>query len=322
MFLASQGAAAVETLVKLRNGVLMPAVAVSLGAANETSENIEIAWKSGVTHFVTASNYGNQAQVGVGLKELKVARDSFFLTTMTSPCICNQPSPRCERQVSDPEECYALTKQDFQQSLEELDFEFVDLLLLHGPNGPYENPGKCEAQYCAANRAQWRAYGELLAAGKARAIGVSNFCPSCLDCILAQPGVEAPVVNEVQYHIGMGPDPSGLLTYHQAHGIVLQSYYPLGHGAVLKDQRLESISAAHNKSTAQVAMRWILQNAKQSGGAIFTSSINPSHLRQDLDLFDWELTAGEMASLDAITCEAHPEYCSYMDGRLGWGCGY
>lgn len=308
--------------VKLRNGVMMPRVATSCGSADKTMETIALAWKAGMKHFLTANDYNNQQEVGEGLRALNVTRKSYFVTTMTSPCQCKQDHPHCDRNVSDATACYDLTKQELESDLKQLGMDHVDLVLLHGPNEPFNYAGACDANACVANRAQWKAYSEFMRAGKARAIGVSNFCPSCFECMLGQNMAEIPAVNQVQYHLAMGPNPSGLISYQAKHGIALQAYYPLAHAKVISDSDCVSIGGVHKRTGAQVAMRWVLQNSKaHPGTAIVTSSSSLQHLQEDLDLFNWELTQAEMARLDAKTCRDYPQYCSYVSGRPAWGCG-
>ena len=111
-----------------------------------------------------------------------------------------------------------------------LNTSYVDLLLLHGPSAPsFGYEGACSAAASALNAAQWRAYADFMAAGKARAIGVSNYCASCLEGL----GAPVPAVNQIQVHVGVGADPEGLLSYCKQKGIVVQAYSPLAHGAVV-----------------------------------------------------------------------------------------
>lgn len=188
--------------VTLNNGVEMPRLAISLPkTAGDATANIKVAFANGVAHFVTANDYLNQRAVGVGLKALGTPRSSYFVTTMTSPCQCNQTIPHCSRNISDLAECEAVTAREVLSDLRQLNLTYVDLLLLHGPNLAADHVGACDRVACAANRAQWRAYTELNRLGKARAIGIGNVCPSCFDCLLESPanGVLVPAVTQIQY---------------------------------------------------------------------------------------------------------------------------
>ena len=139
-----------------------------------------------------------------------------------------------------------------------------------------------------------RAYNEKLT----RAIGVSNFCVSCFQCIDKVLTVR-PALNQVQYHVGEGADPEGLRTYCKDNGIVLQAYSPLGNNAteLIHGKELSAIAAAHNKSTVQIALKWIWQN----GVPLATKSTKPEHLSEDIDIFSWKLSTQEMATLNAAT---------------------
>lgn len=143
----------------------------------------------------------------------------------------------------------------------------------------------------------------MLAANKTRALGVSNFCKSCFLCLdeTAKTGEVSvvPAVNQIQYHIGMGPDPQGLLSYGRRRGIVTQAYSPLGDNTteLISGELVSSIGRKHNKSGVQVALKWISKH----GAAVTTKSSSPQHLKEDLDLFSWDLSQEEMARADAST---------------------
>ena len=155
---------------------------------------------------------------------------------------------------------------------------------------------------------------------KARTIGVSNFCPKCLECISADPTLKVvPAVNQFEHHIGMGPDAEGIKAYCKSKGIVAQAYSPLGptFNQTAKDILIEgplttSIGKAHNKSGAQVALKWVVQG----GMALVTRALNPEYLVEDLDLFDWTLSGDEAAKLNAAT-EPAAQPCLFCHGGGG-----
>jgi 2,5-diketo-D-gluconate reductase A len=186
----------------------------------------------------TAENYRNQKGVGAALKGLP--RDSYFLTTKTVPCTAETEAA-----------CTASTTKDFLGDLEDLGLEYVDLILLHGPSN---RGGKCTKSACAKDLGQWKAYEALYKAGKAKAIGVSNYCVSCYECLIGAPGVTVvPAVNQIEFHAGMGPDPAGIVSYSEKHDIVVQAYSPLGNGQLISDNQLKTIGAKMTppKSAAQ-----------------------------------------------------------------------
>merc|ERR1719215_1985435 len=237
----------------------------------------------GFNHIDTANNYKNQKGVGAALKG--VDRDSYLLTTKI------------------PDGTASQTKQYLDQDLSELGLEYVDLMLVHYP--PCGNS-------CSAMQAQWAAMEEFYNAGKAKAIGVSNYCPSSLECIKETMTV-TPAVNQVKFHVGMGTDPIGLKSYCDAAGIHLQAYSPLGNGGseLITGDLVTGIGSNHGKTGAQVSLRWIQEN----GVSLSTKTTKQSHMEQDLDVFNFELTADEKATLDAATSPSDKP--SFTCNKLG-----
>merc|ERR1712139_595040 len=211
----------------------------------------------------------NQKGVGAALKG--VDRDSYFLTTKI------------------PDGTASQTKANMEQDLEELGLDYVDLMLVHFP----PTFGSCSKM-----QAQWAAMEEFYKAGKAKAIGVSNYCPSSLDCIM-QKATVTPAVNQVQYHVGMGVDPIGVKSASEKYGIHLQAYSPLGNGEsdLITGDMVTNIGKKYDKTGAQVALRWIQEN----GVSLTTKTTKTSHMQEDLDVFTFELAADEKATLDAAT---------------------
>ena len=196
-----------DRTVSLAGGVDMPVVALGTGGYdNATAEAaVKLALASGLNHIHTAFDYFNQPGVGRGL--VGRPRHSFFITTMTSPCIHTASNPH--RNVTDPAACLALTKKEVAEDLAHLQLDHVDLLLLHGPAQAYGTKGVCQPEICDITRAQWQAYVDLQKEGKARAIGVSNFCPSCFACLASSSSPVWPAVNQVRHCSGCRPWCSG-----------------------------------------------------------------------------------------------------------------
>ena len=129
-----------------------------------------------------------------------------------------------------------------------------------------------------------------------RAIGVSNYCEACLDCLAGEE--VQPMVNQVQYHVGMGPDPQGFVSSSAKRGIVMQAWSPLGaggHGSgeILNGNLTTAIAKKHGKSTAQIALKYLV--TKRS--SVVTKSANPTHLAEDLDIFDFDLDEADLKQL-------------------------
>lgn len=273
--------------VDLNNGVKMPIISLGTWQYNDTvaADAIAKGMEVGFTHIDTAESYKNQVGVGAALKGLP--RDSFFLTTKTLPC-----------KALTTEACEAQATSDFLGDLNDLGLDYVDLILLHGPS--HTGPGSCNAFSCEKDKGQWAAYEKLYAAGKAKAIGVSNYCNSCLTCLLANATV-VPAVNQFEIHVGMGTDPAGMVSNDKKHGIVPQAYSPLGDGTLVSDPRLAAIGKKLGKSGPQVALKWVVQN----GWAVSTKADSAEYLAEDLDVFSWNISAADMATLNAATTPAN-----------------
>merc|ERR1712048_1374804 len=273
---------------KLNNGVDFPTMSVGTRRYYDaTAEQVvKDALAAGFNHIDTANNYRNQAGVGKGLKG--VPRDSYFLTTKV------------------PDGDSSTTAKNLQYNLDQLGLDYVDLVLVHFP--PRTNS-------CRQMQDQWKAMEEFYQAGKAKAIGVSNYCPSSIECIM-QTATVTPAVNQVQYHVGMGVDPIGVKSASEKHGIHLQAYSPLGNGdgELITGALVTSIGKNHGKTGAQVALRWIYEN----GVSVTTKTTKPSHMDEDLGIFTFNLTANEKQRLDAATQpSAKPSFiCSKFDGEM------
>jgi diketogulonate reductase-like aldo/keto reductase len=153
---------------------------------------------------------------------------------------------------------------------------------------------------CEVMRETWRAMEQVYTLGWARSVGVSNYCPSTLQCILETAKV-VPAVNQVKYHAGLeGADPGGVKSFCDAHGIALQAYSPLGGGG--KDHSMElidgdlvsEIGGRAGRSGAQVSLRWVIQH----GVPLSTKSSSENHLRDALEVFNFRLPEGDMERLD------------------------
>lgn len=293
LLLSTSATAGLPHSLKLNNGVEMPQMALGTWQYdnNKAADAIKLGFAAGFTHIDTAESYKNQVGVGQALKASGKARDSYFLTTKTLPC-----------SSSGYDRCFQQAQSDIDLDLKNLGLDYVDLILLHGPS--HSGSGKCDASACEKDRGQWAAYEAAYKAGKAKAIGVSNYCVSCLECLLDNATV-VPTVNQIELHVGMGPDPSGLVSYSLSKGIVPQAYSPLGNGDLPGDKTLAAIGKSYGKSASQVALKWAVQH----GWGVATKADNADYLAEDIDMFSWNLTAADMASLDGNS--AHPSNPSW-----------
>eukprot|EP00035_Acanthoeca_spectabilis_P021007 m.435810 g.435810 ORF g.435810 m.435810 type:complete len:302 (-) comp17896_c0_seq1:81-986(-) len=289
--LAATSLASIPDLT-LNNGLSFPQLALGVWQYDNATaaDAIALAAKAGLTSIDTAESYGNQVGVGQAIKKLiagGMTREQIVLTTKTFPC-----------KVTGQQACYEQAVQDIQTDFTDLGVDYIDLILLHGPS--HRGQGPCDPAACEADAGQWTAYEELYRQGRVKAIGVSNYCQSCFECLLNKVNV-TPAVNQIAFHVGMGDDPQSLISYTQSKGILVQAYSPLGNGELIVDPQLVSIGKKYNKSSAQVALKWLVDK----GVAVVTKADNAAYLAEDVDLFSWNLTAADTAALSAST--GHPQ---------------
>ena len=218
----------------------------------------------GYRHIDTAQMYGNEAAVGQGLRDASVDRDEVFLTT------------KLWRTNLHPADVRATA----EESLRTLNTDYVDLLLIHWPN---------EAVPLAATLEAMR---DLQTQDKVRHIGVSNFTPALVEDALSYAPLFA---NQVEYHPFLSQAP--LLEMTQAHDLMLTAYQPIARGTVNENETLQSIGAAHGKTPVQVTLRWLVQ---QDQVVPIPKAARAEHRAANIDIFDFELTADEMAQIHAL----------------------
>ncbi len=263
---------------------------LGLGTWQSTGQDcIEVvsrALQMGYEHIDTAQAYGNEKQVGQGIKQSGMARDTFFLTTKIFP----------DDMKFQPEKLVAAAK----RSLEDLDTDYVDLLLLHWPDDrvPLSEtiPALCELQK----------------QGLTHHIGVSNF--NIAHLIEAEKYADVPiVVNQVEFHPFIKQN--ALQAFMSNHHILLEAYSPLARGDVFDNDIIKKIADTHNITPAQVSLAWIL--ADKSRVAIPKTS-NPDHLQGNLDAIHIQLSADELEQIDTLARSdgrkiEHPDYTPEWD---------
>lgn len=263
--------------LKLNNGVEMPALGLGVFQTppEETTAAVEEALRVGYRHVDTAAAYGNEREVGEAISRSGVPRSDVFVETKVW--------------ISDYG--HEETLHAFEKSAGKLGVERIDLLILH-----QALPSAFERTIDA-----YRALEQLLADGKVRAIGVSNFMPEHLARLLAATSV-VPAVNQIELHpYFQQPEAQKA---DAEHGILTQAWSPIGgitsyrgdgRGA-FEDPTLLEIAGAHDKSAAQVMLRWGLQE----GRSVIPKSTRPARIAENFDVFDFELSAEEIAAIDAL----------------------
>jgi diketogulonate reductase-like aldo/keto reductase len=262
----------------LNNGVEMPALGLGVFQTppDETRSAVEAALSAGYRHIDTAAAYGNERQVGEAVHSSGLDRSEVFLETKIW--------------ISDYG--YDKTLHGFEKSARKLGVDQIDLLILH-----QALPSDFEATLEA-----YRALETLLGDGKVRAIGVSNFMVEHLTTLLDRATV-VPAVNQIEVHPYF--QQKEVQALGAEHGILTQAWSPLGgitfyrdghHSSTLEDPVIGDIAKAHNKTPAQVMLRWHLQQ----GRSVIPKSTKPHRIAENIDVFDFELSAEELAAIDAL----------------------
>jgi 2,5-diketo-D-gluconate reductase A len=265
--------------VTFNNGVQMPALGYGVFQTppDETAVAVDLALRAGYRLIDTAAAYANERGVGEGIKRSGVDRSEIFIETKIW--------------ISDYG--YDSTIHAFDKSAGKLGVEQIDLLLLHQPLPSRFDDLTLEA---------YRALETLLADGKVRAIGISNFMPEYLDRLL-QVATVVPAVNQIEVHPFFS-QPAARAA-NAANGIVSQAWSPIGGitfyrpgmpASTMQDPTIAGIAEAHGKSPAQVMLRWHLQE----GRSAIPKSTNPERIKENFDVFDFELSDSEIASIDAL----------------------
>lgn len=256
--------------VPLNTGAAIPQIALGTAGWNdaEAADAVVAAAQAGYRHVDTATRYGNEAGVAEGIRRSGIDRDDFFVTT------------KLDGEFQGGDRAIA----GLEAALDRMRLDYVDLLLMHWPL-----PDR--GQFVST----WKTFERLHSDGRARAIGVSNFKPAHLEVLLGE-GSIVPAVNQVQISPFIPREDH--VEYHVKHGIVTESWSPLGGpGAeVLSAPELAPIAAAHGRTVAQVVLRWHVQR----GLVPLPKSSKPARMTENADVFDFELTDSEVRAIAAL----------------------
>ena len=256
-----------QQTIKLSNGTKIPQIGLGLWQVKDHAafdKAFMAAIKAGYRHFDSAQVYGNEQMLGAAWRESGRKREELFLTTKIS--VTNFGARR--------------TAKSFASSLEKLQTDYVDLLLLHFP-------------VSVLRKSSWLALEKLHASGQARSIGVSNYTIKHLKEMKKYAHV-TPAVNQVELHVFL--QQPELLDYCAEQGIVVEAYSPLAHARDMNEPVIQDIAKKHAKSYAQVMLRWCLQQNL----VVLPKSITPARIVENMAIFDFELDADDMVQLATL----------------------
>lgn len=261
----------------LNNGVTIPKLALGtwLIEGQQATDAVKAALAIGYRHIDTAEAYGNEAEVGRGVRESGVDRAEVFVTTKLAA------------------ECkdYDSAAAAIEESLRKLDLGYIDMMIIHSPQ-PWSAVNKSSDRYEKGNVEAYRALEDAYKAGKIRAIGVSNFTAHDIDNILANCTV-TPAVNQVLAHITNTP--WDVIDYCKKQGILVEAYSPIAHGVVLDNPQIASMAQRYGVSPAQLCIRYDLQ----LGLLPLPKTANPDHMRTNAQV-DFEISDEDMEALKGM----------------------
>lgn len=258
--------------VTLNNGVKMPQLGLGVWRVPDEDATAVVlsALNAGYRSIDTAAVYGNEGGVGKAiaqfLAESGTDRSDLFITT----------------KLWNVDQGYQKTLAAIDENLSKLGLDYVDLYLIHWPEPKH-----------ALYTDTWRAFEEIYASGKAKAIGVSNFQQEHLQDIIDLGGT-VPAINQIELHPNL--QQRELRAFHKIHGIQTEAWSPLAQGTLLEHPSLQRIADAHGKTIAQVIIRWHVQ----IGNVVIPKSVTPARIASNIDVFDFELNDDEIAVIDAL----------------------
>lgn len=250
----------------LNNGVKIPLIGFGTyksGSNEETEKIVKYALETGYRQIDTASFYGNEVGIGNGIKSSKVNREDIFIVT----------------KLWNDDHGYEKTIEAFNKSLENLQVDYIDLYLIHWPN--------------KLNIETWKAFEELYEKGQVKAIGVCNFKQNHLEELIKNCRIK-PMVNQVEIH--PSNQKQELLEYCENNKIQLIAWSPIMRGKIFDNEIMISLSEKYNKSIAQIVLRWHMQR----GIIPIPKSSNESRIKENLDIFDFEIYEEDMKKINLL----------------------
>ncbi len=256
--------------IELNDGVGIPQLGFGVFQIkpDETAAAVKTALEIGYRHIDTAEMYGNEKEVGEGIRDAGVARGDVFITS------------KLNNGFHKPDDA----RRAFDETLTALDSDYVDLFLIHWP---------LPTLYGGDFVSTWKVLEEFARDGRARSIGVSNFQVAHLER-LADETDTVPSVNQIEVHPYFANDE--VRAYGREHGIATEAWSPIAQGRVLDDPVINRIAKARDKSPAQVVLRWHIQRRD----IVFPKSVTPERIKANFELFDFELDGSDMDAISAL----------------------
>lgn len=264
---------------ELKNGVIIPNIGFGTWRVPESEQCVEsvlTALDCGYRHIDTAYFYKNEKSIGEAVAQSGIHRGDIFITS----------------KLWNDYHGYESTLKVFEETLENLGTDYLDLYLIHWPN-----PKKFRDDWAKSNAETWRAFEKLYRDGRVRAIGVSNFMPHHLDELM-KTAVIAPMVNQIEMQPGLNRDVER--TVNAKYGILTEAWAPFQVGEVLNGETVCGIAAKYGKTPAQIVLRWFLQK----GVVPLPKSVTPERILGNIQVYDFELSAEDMAVIDNISQHA------------------
>ena len=265
-----------ETYV-LSNGVRIPKLGLGTWFIDndKAAEAVKQAATVGYRHIDTAQAYGNEAGIGIGVRNCGVPREQIFITS----------------KVTAEHKSYETAAKSIDETLNTMGLSYLDMMIIHSPQ-PWAEVNQSENRYFEENRQVWKALEDALSAGKVRAIGVSNFLQEDIESLLEAVSVK-PMVNQVLCHISNTP--FSLIDYCQRNGIAVEAYSPVAHGEALKNAKMKELAEKYDVTVPQLCIRYDIQ----LGTIVIPKTANPDHMRTNAEL-DFAISDDDMEILKAI----------------------
>jgi 2,5-diketo-D-gluconate reductase A len=256
--------------IELNDGARIPQLGFGVFQIKpaETAGAVRAALEIGYRHIDTAQMYGNEREVGQGIRDAGLHRADVFITS------------KLNNGFHKPDDA----RREFAQTLGALESDYVDLFLIHWP---------LPTLYGGDFVSTWNVLEEFVGDGRARSIGVSNFQPAHLDR-LAKESDTVPAVNQVEVHPYFVNE--RVRSYGKEHGIAIEAWSPIAQGKVLDDPVIGRIADDRGKSPAQVVLRWHIQR----GDVVFPKSVSPDRMKSNFELFDFELATSDMDAISGL----------------------